>query len=246
MRLIAAALEEELNTAMELCRDLRKINSPGVRLWHGTRAENSFYFLKTGVGPAKAAASLKKALEEVLPEQILVIGYAGALDPALKLGDLAAVTKATAFDFDKRHPDWDHIHLDDSFDLMHAESLVLFAESHGMSAVSASVLTSSYVLGEPAHKDILFRKYRASIVDMETAALARVAASSAISLSCIRAISDEAHDDFLAPFSHDPSMGMTVRAKKLLNTGMAKTYREWRDHAAVAKASLSRFLAEYL
>ena len=246
MLLIAAALEEELKTAMELCRDPNKIHSSGVYLWQGIRDETSFCFLKAGVGPTKAAASLEKALDLVRPERILVIGYAGALDPALKLGDLVAVTKAMAFRFDKHNPDWDHVQLDGSFHLMQADSLLSSAKSNGMSAVSGSVLTSSYVLGDPAHKDILFRKYQASIVDMETAALARVAASRGISMGCIRAVSDEAQDDFLAPFSHDPSMGMTVRAKKLLNTGMAKTYREWKDHASVAKASLRRFLADYL
>jgi nucleoside phosphorylase len=246
MLLIAAALEEQLKIAMETCRELEKIHSPGISLWQGARGGSAFCFLKTRVGPAKAAASLEKALDHVQPEQILMIGYAGALDPALKLGDLVAVTKATLFSLDRDHPDWNDVQLDGSFDLTHADSLAVFAKSHGMKAVSGSALTSSHVLGDPAHKDSLFRKYHAFIVDMETAALARVAASRGISMSCIRAVSDEARDTFLAPFSFDPSMGMTVRAKKLLNKGMTKTYREWKDHAAVAKASLSCFLAEYL
>ena len=246
MLLIAAALEDELNAAMESCRDLEEVCRLGVRLVHGMREKDSFCFLRTGVGPVKAAASLEKALDQVQPERILMIGYAGALDPILKLGDLVAVTKAMLFSLDEKDPDWNHVRLEDSFTLMHADALVQSAKFQGLSAVPGSVLTSSYVLGNPAHKDILFRKYQASIVDMETAALARVAAARRIPMSCIRVISDEAQDDFLAPFSHDPSAGVTARARKLLHTGMAKTYREWKEHAAVAKVSLSRFLAEYL
>lgn len=246
MLLIAAALEEELRTAMMSCQDLDKIPASGIHLWQGARNGNTLYFLKTGIGPEKAAASMEKALDQIRPEQILMIGYAGALDPALKLGALVAVTKAMLFSLDKHHSDWNHVQLDGSFDLANAESLVLSAKSYGMNAVSGSALTSSYVLGDPVHKDILFRKYQASIVDMETAALARVAASREISMGCIRVVSDEAHDSFLAPFSHDPSTGVTVRAKKLISTGMAKTFHEWKNHAAVAKASLSCFLAEYL
>ena len=39
---------------------------------------------------------------------------------------------------------------------------------------------------------------------METAALAQVAAARDIPMDCVRAVSDEAGDDFLAPFSYDP------------------------------------------
>ena len=108
------------------------------------------------------------------------------------------------------------------------------------------VVTSPHVLGSPAHKQILWEKFQASIVDMETAALAEIAASKSIPLSCIRVVSDEAQDTFLEPFSYDPSMPIPARAKRLLDTGMIQTYREWKNHSSVARECLSRFLAHYL
>jgi nucleoside phosphorylase len=107
-------------------------------------------------------------------------------------------------------------------------------------------MTSSHVLGDPAHKRLLYDRFHASIVDMETAALARVAQSESIPLSCIRVVSDEARDTFLAPFSYNPSVGIPARAMQLIGTGMAETYREWKSHSSVAKESLARFLAHYL
>ena len=102
------------------------------------------------------------------------------------------------------------------------------------------------MLGDPERKHLLFEKFHASIVDMETAALAFVAAAKTIPLSCIRVISDEARDTFLTPFSYDPSTNIPSRAIKLLDNGMIKTYQEWKDHASVAKESLNRFLSHYL
>jgi nucleoside phosphorylase len=244
MLLIAAALEEELKSGMELCRDLQKGRI--VNFWQGVRGEETIGFLKTGVGPKRAAASLGEALKAIEPARILVIGYAGAIDPNLRLGDLVAVSKALAFSLDKEHPDWEHIQLDDAFELHDCETLADCAKSVGLSIRTGDTLTSSYVLGDPVHKRRLHERFHASIVDMETAALAGVASPKAIPISCIRAVSDEAADRFLAPFSYDPATNISARATKLFSMGLAQTYREWKDHAAVASESLRRFLSCYL
>jgi nucleoside phosphorylase len=244
MLLIAAAMEEELNTGMDLCHDLQK--SRGINLWQGIRGEKTIGFLKTGVGPRRAAASLGEALQMMTPARILVIGYAGAIDPDLRLGDLVAVSKALAFTLDKEHMDWDHIQPGDSFELSDCEALADCAKSAGLSIRTGAAMTSSYVLGDPVHKRRLYENFHASIVDMETAAVAGVAIPRAIPVSCIRAVSDEANDTFLAPFSFNPETTIPARAKKLFDTGLAQTYRDWKDHAAVAKESLRRFLSCYI
>jgi nucleoside phosphorylase len=244
MLLIAAALEEELKSGMELCHDLRKRRD--IDLWQGVRNKKAIGFLKTGVGPKRASAGLGEALKEIRPERILVIGYAGAIDPGLKLGELVAVSRARAFSLDKEHPDWENIQLGDELELADCQSLLDCAKSAGLIIRAGEAMTSPYVLGDPVHKRRLYEKFHASIIDMETAALAGVAACHAIPVSCIRAVSDEAGDAFLAPFSFDPAATIPVRAKRLFDTGLAQTYREWKDHAAVAKESLRRFLSCYL
>ncbi len=246
MLLIAAALGEELETGMVLCQDQKKILSASLSLRQATRGGKTITFLKTGVGPKRSAASLKEALKVITPSQILVIGYAGALDPGLKLGSLVAVAKAASFSLDKNDPDWDHVRLEGEVELVHGADLARLAESAGISACAGSTLTSPYVLGDPERKRLLFEKFHATIVDMETAALAFIAAAKAIPISCVRVISDEANDTFLAPFSYDPSTNIPLRARKLLDNGMIKTYQEWKDHASVAKESLGRFLSYYL
>jgi nucleoside phosphorylase len=185
-------------------------------------------------------------LKIIKPAHILAVGYAGALDPGLKLGSLVAVGRALAFSLDSRHPDWEHVRLEGEFELVHSVALAHTATSAGLSACTGDTLTSSYVLGDPAHKRLLYEQFHASIVDMETAALASAAAARAIPLSCIRVVSDEAQDTFLAPFSYDPSANLPSRAKKLLDAGMMQTYRQWREHASVAKENLGRFLSHHL
>lgn len=246
MLLVAAALEEEIKTGIVLCRQKQPIPHRKISVWQAIRNEQKVAFLKTGVGPRRAAASLEEALQLISCSHILVIGYAGALDPGLKLGDLVAAARALAFSLDEDNHDWDHVRLDGTFNLTDSETLAQAAKSAGLNTCIGDILTSPYVLGDPVNKRLLYDKFHASIVDMETAALARVAAARSVPLSCIRVVSDDAADSFLAPFSYDPSARLHTRARKLASTGMAKVYRKWKNNTAVARKSLGMFLEEYL
>jgi len=247
MLLIAAALQEELKVALSHYRNPEKIRRRGVEFWQAVRNNETVYFLKTGIGPKRSAASMERALEVMEVSQILVLGYAGALDPQLKLGTLVVVEKAFACSIDKAHPEVEHLKLDRIFVLAPGNALVKVAKSLHLPFSTGNTLTSSHVWGNPVHKRILLEKFRASVVDMETAALAGVSETKRIPLRCIRAISDEAGDSFLEPFSYNPSPAVARRAGQLIRKGNpAKILREWKCNTSVARVSLDRFLAGYL
>ena len=246
MILIAAALEEELKTCMELCREVRRMPGPDVPMWQAETAIGApIAFIRTGVGPEKSTARIKKAFDWIDPDLMLIAGYAGALNPHLKIGDLVAITSAATFRLNEKHPDWNHVEADTPIDLMHVDAL-MSAGSAGISIFKGSILSSRHVLGNPEHKNLLFRRFQASVVDMETAFLAREAAARKIPVSALRVISDTSQDSFLEPFEHDPDMKLTDRARKLLQTGPINSWREWKKRAATARAALERFWEIYL
>ena len=61
-----------------------------------------------------------------------MIGYAGALDPHLKLGSLVAVDKAKAFVLEDENPAWEHVRLEGEFQLSNCGLLVQTAKSAGL------------------------------------------------------------------------------------------------------------------
>jgi nucleoside phosphorylase len=244
MLMIAAALEEELETAKSLCRDVTRIENNKTKLWKAVRNKATISFVRTGVGPRRSAGRLEEALQVTKPSQILVIGYAGALDPGLRLGSAIEVEKAIALSEDPS--DWEHVRSEGEFNLASCSGFYLAAAAAGLSAHTGTVVTSFHVLGHPAHKRLLHDRFQAAIVDMETAALARVALANKIPLSCVRVVSDEAEDTFLAPFSYDPGIGVPTRAMQLMETGMLETYRQWKINSSTAKDRLRKFLAHYL
>jgi adenosylhomocysteine nucleosidase len=245
--LITAALQEELKVALSQFSDAEKIRHRGVEFWRATQNDRTIHFLKTGVGPKRSAASLERALKVLEASRILVVGYAGALDPDLKLGTLVVVEKAFRCSIEASNPAVENIRMDGEFTLSPDPAFAQAAESARLPVFFGNTLTSAHIWGKPEHKRVLKDKFKAAIVDMETAALANVSESNGIPLRCLRVISDEAGDSFLEPFAYDPAASLPQRAGKVIRKGNpTKLFREWKCNTSLARVSLGRFLAEYL
>ena len=243
MLLIAAALAEEMDAALNLCSRKKKVRASGVSMWACAYGRTTVHMLKLGTGPARSAAVLERALAVFPISEILVIGYAGALDPGLKLGDLVVVERAHLLA--ENHPDGSlaDVGLERAWRLAHAPELVSLLQSAGISGRSGTALTAPCIIGAPEEKAVLFRKFGATVVDMETASIARIAAQRGVITSCFRAISDEAQDRFLETFTYAPD-GSRIRqgAKFLAAGGWIRRYSQWRERSQAAQASLRQFL----
>jgi nucleoside phosphorylase len=248
MLLIAAALMEELNVALNLCTKRTRVAAAGVRLWSAVHQDFTIHFLKTGAGPRRSGTALEIALRSLQFGNILVIGYAGALSRGMKLGNLAVLRRAALFGGGgKVHTSFEETSLTDSLDLVESPRLFAIAQTTGTPVHLCDGLTSAHIIGDPSQKRFLHERFGVSVVDMETATLARVAASAGIPLGCVRAVSDETDDTFLAPFTYDPSATLLKRAARVLSAGnWVRRYGEWRDRSAIARESLRRFLSAYL
>jgi len=247
MLLIASALSEELATALNQCSDRKRLRCGGVALWTGRRAGATLHLLKLGVGPVRAAKALERVLDAMRVTEILLVGYGGALDPVLKQGDLVIPDRADLLSMDSPETQLEGLAWSGSWILDGAEEMLALANLVGLPARRGVALTSPCLIGTPHLKRILFEKYQASLVDMETAAVARSAAEAGLSVRCVRAVSDEAADDFLAPVSYDPATGLLRRSARALAAGnWRERYRLWRERSLAARGSLQRFLAIYL
>ncbi len=247
MLLIVAALAEELETALSLCASKSKTRIDGVPVWTGTRGNRTFSALKLGAGPVRSAAALERALPVLKAGRVLVTGYAGALDPALKIGELVIVESAHLMSDAPRGAALSDAQLGSGWPLARTDDLFRTAQASGLPARRGTVITSPCVIGAPEQKRVLFHRFHASIVDMETAALARVASSFGVPLSCVRAVTDVAEDDFLAAFVYDPHAGSMRRAARFIAAGhFLDRYGQWRERSHAARQALRRFLSCYL
>jgi len=244
MLLIAAALAEEIKTALDLCRTRTKVSHGDMRIWNGTYGGRAVAFLKTGVGPVRAAKTLESLLKSFRPHRMLIIGYTGALSPELKVADLVVLRRTLAFaeKVVKRRP-LDQLETGAGVELFGSSELFSIAQAAGIVAHCGEGITSPLIIGAPQQKRLLHQKFQALSVDMETAALARTAQAGGIPVGCVRAVSDEADDEFLAPFSYDPEASSVDRAVRVFGAGNWRNrLQAWRGRSMKARGSLRGFV----
>lgn len=116
-----------------------------------------------GMGAEAARRATEAAIALYQPELLMSVGFAGALDPALKVGDIFAASRV----IDARDG-----------------SRVEIAAGRG-------VLVSAAAVAGVEGKKKLADSYGAQAVDMEAAAVARGAQTRAVRFMAVKAISDE-------------------------------------------------------
>lgn len=123
-----------------------------------------------GAEPARRAAEAVIAL--YAPEIVYSAGFAGALDPALKVADILVPARVI-----------------DAGDSSSVETDVSRAIS--CQGASRGVLVTFGAVATPGQKVKLAKSFNAQAVDMEAAAVARAAAARGVRFAAVKVISDE-------------------------------------------------------
>jgi nucleoside phosphorylase len=219
--LIMAALAEELESALRLCRARTRVDVRGLSLSRARCRERTCFFLRTGIGPVRALASLQAALKIIAPSSLLITGYAGALDPALKNGDLIVARRASLLAGTGS--------LEAACTLEAPAAISDAASAQGLRVHVVDLLTAGRPVVSPADKSALYRRHGMAALDMETAVLAGAAAGVGLPVICVRAVADEAEDALEA-----------VSARAVCRS------EAWQARAHVALQSLRKFFQAFL
>jgi hypothetical protein len=186
-------------------------------------AAHTHELLLTGVGPQRAARSLAERLRHgVQPDLVVSSGFAGAVSPALPLASWITATRVSEWNGAARIP---------------VEDVVLIAGPPHL--VRCEVLSSSVlVVGDELESD----GSAPIAVDMESAALARVAGQKGIRFAVARMISDTpAHPlpRFLSPFVSALSATTTTERLGALGRGLGRAVADPRGVVRLVKESSS-------
>ena len=175
------AMQREVQPLLEECEpmtvdDFLSVQDSTQTLRHPQsvyRWENGIVVC-SGPGYKNAASAAKQAIDRFSPEMVVSIGFAGALAPRMKVGDI----------FVPRH-------------IVSERTGSAFTSPRG----NGSLVTADTVAGGD-RKRVLFARFHAQAVDMEAAAVAAVAASRDCEFLALKVISDELDTriDFIEPF----------------------------------------------
>jgi len=216
------AMPREVKPLLEQCErlavdDFMSVQEPANTLRHPQSVYRwkSSVVVCSGPGYKNAASAARQAIDRFAPEMVVSIGFAGALAPEIKVGEV----------FVPRH-------------IVSERTASAFTSPRGR----GSLVTADTVVGAE-RKRVLFTRFQAQAVDMEAAAVAAVAAAHDCEFLALKVISDELDTriDFVEPFIRPEGfrLGAFV-AHLLLRPWLWPTvYRLYRDSCRAAE-NLSR------
>jgi nucleoside phosphorylase len=184
-------------------------------------------FVANGAGVTNARAAVEAVCRTGTPSAVVSVGYVGALDPALEVGQIFLVRRV------KR--------IGEKVD--YQGELPAFAHAEGVA--QGTLLTIDRV-AQTRQEKLMLRQSGADAVDMEAYAVADEAAKRAIPFYCVRVVSDHANTDFPVDFNRarrpDGSFaGWRILAQAGLNTSRWKRLLDLQRDAELASKRLAEF-----
>ena len=209
------------------CRQMRK---PGVQA-HWSRAgllgPHEVLLVANGAGPKRAAAAVDSALASFHPDAIVSMGFCGALDPSLAIGDIVVGT--TVFASDRAFP---------------AEPPLTSAPHR-----AGPVRTADHVVGTAEEKRRLHAT-GAIAVEMEAAGVAQRAQTLGLPFFCVKAVTDLAGETMANDFNAVLRSDGRFDTMKVLVSSLRRPWVRLpelirlRSRCVLAARSLGEFIAD--
>ena len=208
--------------------------------WPGKWKKQSIILVRSGVGRQRAEDATLQVIDHFQPSTLVSIGYAGAVQPELNVGDLViADTIIEEKKKGKYSPDSDW--LNRAKDVSCPE---------GFKAIVGGLLTVDNVIHDSLSKQELGKNYGVQAVEMETSAIAKVAEEKDVPLLSLRVISDRLDQELLDSSSFLGSDGEISTLKAgwyvLTHPSSIKSALSLRSQTQIATQALTKFLSNLL
>jgi adenosylhomocysteine nucleosidase len=210
---IIAALPGELKPLVQTWQAV-SLPAPhkGEAVWRGTLAGAECIAVCAGMGKEAAERACAMAAQQAPLTALVSIGWAGALSCGLQPGNAYVVSEVV--------------------DAASGEQFPATAALHSENPVRLKLVTIDHV-ARPPEKRRLAESYRAVLVDMEAATVARLARGQGIGFYCLKAVSDVA-GEMLPDFSQYTDDQGQLRLPALL-AHVAVRPRYWPALARIGK-----------
>lgn len=222
-----AAMSREFSGLLSHATSVEAVRTEAAYTCRASIAGRDWLLVADGPGPERAANAVKVALGLGRPAALVSIGYCGALDPSLEVGDVFEPETVVGEGGER----WN----------------VRRAAAEGEPAQAGALLSEDRVVITAEEKQSLYRSLGARAVEMEASAVAKSAAEAGIPFYCVRVISDSAHDTLPIDFNLYRAPSGRFRQGRILGAALAhpSSFRGLIKLNAGSKRA-SRILGDYL
>jgi adenosylhomocysteine nucleosidase len=214
---VVAAMPQEIAPFLRSVAKYRKEQAAGCNLYRFEVAGVPVALIESGMGPAHAAAATAALIAAAAPRVILNFGFAGAVLPGLDIGDLVLAERVLFLEDGHLS---ELTGLDSSLGIRVTESLAAapLVLQRG-SFVTAAVITSKTALAGVLDGSLVH-----PVLEMETAALLRVAAAAGIPVVALRGISDAAGEELGFSLEEFCDSELRISIARVMRTVAAKPW----------------------
>jgi adenosylhomocysteine nucleosidase len=177
---LIAAMPEEIAPLLRRVGNYHREKAGRRNLYRFQAGPLSACLIESGMGPRNATEGASRLIETCSPQIILNFGFAGALSPGLKVGDIISADRLLFY-----------------HDGLFSEQqwLTSLQGPVGQQVKQGSFVTTSRITDKEFLAKRLPAGIRQAVVEMETAAVAKVAGTAGIPFMAIRAISDATDEE---------------------------------------------------
>jgi adenosylhomocysteine nucleosidase len=224
--LLVAAEAREFAGLLRCCTGVRKLKWPVDWVRYGECRGRDFWMAANGAGAAHAGHAAECGYTECRPEVIVSMGFCGALDPALNIGDIFVAAAIES-----------------------AGRRVPVCVPQPPSAHATGVLASIGQVAQTAAEKQALRAGGASAVEMEAAGVARCAAQHDVPLFCVRSVTDTAGQSFVTDFNGALTSAGHFATIRILKSALRNPRRAFpelirlRHFCEIATSNLGEFIA---
>jgi adenosylhomocysteine nucleosidase len=158
----------------------------------GTFSDRELLLVQTGIGPRRAKLAAQLILNHYHPAYMILLGAAGAVDPSLQIGDIIIINNILR----KAGPihNTQNIVIEQTYSCHPGLSRIAnnTITQSNMSPLWGNCLTTERFVHLKAKKTWLHETFRVQVIEMESAAMAKVFSQAEVPFINIRVVSDTA------------------------------------------------------
>ncbi len=211
---IIGAMKIEVENLCAMAEGIKKETVGGIDFYSGRLCGSDVVIAACGVGKVFAAMCAQTMILRYSPDVIINTGVAGALDPELRVGDIAIAENVVQHDMDTS-PIGDPVGLISGINMVRIPAdervygaLKSSARRCGLNCVSGTVASGDQFVASGDKKTFIKEKFSAIACEMEGAAIGQVCYVNKVPFGILRAISD--NGDESAGMSYDKFIGIAV------------------------------------
>ncbi len=197
---IIGAMQIEVEALHNIMENTAEYTISGITFVTGILYGKSLVVAKSGVGKVFAAICSEAMILNFSPDVIINTGVAGALSPALKIGDITIAESVVQHDMDTSHVG-DPVGLISGINVINIYSdakvtqrLINAVDQLGINCVTGVIASGDQFINEEARKLWIADYFKAVSCEMEGAGIGQVCYVNNVPFGVVRSISDSADD----------------------------------------------------